>query len=489
MSLESVLAAVTWPTITDSENGMSPIASDSDLRCTIIGYITKLYNGSSIASEILEEAALAGNLNFLEGSDGDVHATLNGHSLIALDFNEISNLYYFNKDGNLVHEIPELTVIHEIIHTLGYDDPLPVHDAPTNAQMSNMFDFDGDVVRLQDDVAAELGYSNNIQSNYYSGMLSSDAIFSNFDTSTHYTNGAHVDNVVIPEKYGAGNDVLDLSTSLPPDSADLIFGLAGDDEITGGGGADYLYGGAGSDYLDGGDGNDYLFGGTGDESYLFGGGGNDVIVGESAQNYLYGEDGNDVIWSKGAHASIGGDGGDDTIIMVGGSVSTYVTGGAGADTFRIDTKGSGPTHVEIADSDPTDQLIFNGYALTGGPMTVIDYESQTSNGNTTVNFQIAALDAHGDIYYRTAANPSSLVITLADGSTVIVDDFADGDFGLSVPVISNHYDANGNLVPGPYPYSNIANDGQILDYDNLMGRADATSTYGPAALPDHWFIF
>jgi len=62
------------------------------------------------------------------------------------------------------------------------------------------------------------------------------------------------------------------------DGADRLIGLAGNDRLIGGAGADTLDGGDGNDFLDGGAGDDSLTGGPGDDTYRFGRGyGQDVI--------------------------------------------------------------------------------------------------------------------------------------------------------------------------------------------------------------------
>jgi Ca2+-binding RTX toxin-like protein len=202
-------------------------------------------------------------LNFLQRSNGSAQGLLpSGKIFIALDFVEISKLYYFNDKGTLVQEKPELTLIHEIIHTTPLSDPLPVSaPRPSNAQMSAYFDFDGDVVRVQDIVAAEMGYTLNIQKNYYSNVMSDSALFARFDQSISYSEGHSIDVAVYPENDGVGNDSLDLTHSYKPNSVDIIFGLDGDDNLNGGGGSDYLYGGEGNDTFIASSGDDLFHGG------------------------------------------------------------------------------------------------------------------------------------------------------------------------------------------------------------------------------------
>jgi len=67
----------------------------------------------------------------------------------------------------------------------------------------------------------------------------------------------------------AGDDLL---------SGSRVFGLAGNDQITGTTSSDLLFGGAGADRLDGRAGNDWIYGGEG-KDVLTGGGGNDLLNG------------------------------------------------------------------------------------------------------------------------------------------------------------------------------------------------------------------
>jgi hypothetical protein len=186
MSLATVLAAITWPT--ESTSTITPIGVNNPLRAQIIGYITNLYNSSpNHAALILESAAMAGHLNFLQSSDGNHSITIGGIPAVAFDFGQISNLFYFNNTGTLVPEMPELAVIHEIIHLTPLSDPLPDGFVPTNAQMSAGFDFDGDVVREQNKVASEMGHNGNIQRNYYASMEFNSLLYNKFTPNFSYS--------------------------------------------------------------------------------------------------------------------------------------------------------------------------------------------------------------------------------------------------------------------------------------------------------------
>lgn len=233
-------------------------------------------------------------------------------------------------------------------------------------------------------------------------------------------------------------------------------------------------------------------GSSGNET-IYGNDTNNVLVGGSGTNLLYGGGGDDTIWDKGNGSTIYGGDGNDTIIMSGDNTTAY--GGAGSDTFRIENFGRAPIeNIVIADPDTSDILIWNGYQLHGGTAAVVDYEKY-ANGN--IDFGDGAIDANGNIYYRYDDDPSTVWINFAhtdggfdSGSWLEITGFSDGDLGLTIPVVVvGKYDLNGNpIAPGDYPYSNVANDGQSWDYENLSGAAQTASTYGPDALPSHWYL-
>lgn len=136
---------------------------------------------------------------------------------------------------------------------------------------------------------------------------------------------------------GAGNETLAVDAS-GRDDADhvvegvanphgLIYALAGDDRVEGGGLTDLLYGGDGTDDLNGGTGDDWLFGGRGDDR-LDGGEGNDVLIDPEGQNSLSGGIGNDHLEGTGV---LDGGEGDDVLTATGGG--TTLTGGPGSDRF------------------------------------------------------------------------------------------------------------------------------------------------------------
>ncbi|ESQ92201.1 hypothetical protein ABAC460_04745 [Asticcacaulis sp. AC460] len=100
-----------------------------------------------------------------------------------------------------------------------------------------------------------------------------------------------------------------------------LWGLAGDDSLTGGTGNDTIHGRAGNDTLDGGDGDDQVFGGAGD----------DVLIAGGGFNRLYGESGNDLFIAGPGFSHYDGGAGVDTISFAGATatVDMILDGGWG----------------------------------------------------------------------------------------------------------------------------------------------------------------
>ncbi|MDK3020510.1 calcium-binding protein [Pseudodonghicola flavimaris] len=123
-----------------------------------------------------------------------------------------------------------------------------------------------------------------------------------------------------------GNDVMTGDTYASALS-DILFGLDGDDRISGGKLADRLFGNDGADKLYGGRGNDMLNGGNGND-LLKGAGGYDTLFGGNGNDRLIGGKGNDVMT---------GGGGRDSFLFTRGDGSDRITDfDLGRDTIVID---------------------------------------------------------------------------------------------------------------------------------------------------------
>ncbi|MDB5373419.1 MAG: hypothetical protein JWP04_2061 [Belnapia sp.] len=149
----------------------------------------------------------------------------------------------------------------------------------------------------------------------------------------------------------AGNLLIGMAggdTMLGMAGDDTLHGEAGDDKLVGGAGNDYLIAGDGNDALSGGDDTDVLYGEAGNDNmdggaaldYLFGGTGDDTLNGGSGPDQLYGEAGDDSLTGGPDFVFdllVGGDGRDTLDGASGFGDFDYLYGGAGDDTFRVDT--------------------------------------------------------------------------------------------------------------------------------------------------------
>lgn len=160
-----------------------------------------------------------------------------------------------------------------------------------------------------------------------------------------------------------------------------------DQTILGDAGDNIIYGGDTSDWIIGLDGNDTLRGGRGND-LIEGGAGNDLIEGQRGNNTLDGGDGNDTIHSGRQDSTLLGGAGDDLLIADLLSHGDHLlTGGAGADTFRV----------------------IN--ATTGtGSATITDFE-----------LGIDTLDLAGAAVAQVVASTTGATLTLASGDVVQLD--------------------------------------------------------------------
>ncbi|WP_299919398.1 DUF4214 domain-containing protein [uncultured Roseobacter sp.] len=111
-------------------------------------------------------------------------------------------------------------------------------------------------------------------------------------------------------------------------ASQIIYGVANDDTINGGGGNDWIDGGDGNDNLFGNEGADTVLGGEGNDT-IWSGSDNDQVYGGSGDDDLSGNSGNDQIWGDDGSDQIHGNDGQDT--LHGGSGDDHLFGGGGVD--------------------------------------------------------------------------------------------------------------------------------------------------------------
>lgn len=174
-----------------------------------------------------------------------------------------------------------------------------------------------------------------------------------------------------------GNDAL---PAAPTAGALKIFGLAGNDTLTGGSDADSLTGGDGNDRIVGGAGNDTMLGNAGSDT-LIGGDGVDIVRGGFGADHLTGGAGNDRFqFFKNEVA-----GSYDLVTGVGGDVIFDFTG-AGA---------PGGDQVEL-------------YGFTGGTLTFENYSVHSARIQNYILSDSSGFHTKISIVTETASGPQLL---------------------------------------------------------------------------------
>lgn len=219
--------------------------------------------------------------------------------------------------------------------------------------------------------------------------------------------------------YGtAGNDILK-GVRFGGSQNDTIYGLDGDDTITGyydyvydygenwlygGNGNDTIYGASGVDFIDGGNDNDYIRGNNGNDE-LHGGAGDDQILGGSQDDILYGGSGNDILSGE-----------NNNDILIGGLGADTLTGGSGNDVFKFLSGESFDMIDTITDFNTTyDAIDISDLLSAYDPITelITDYVQITDNGTDST----IAIDVDGG-----ADNFVALALIL--GKTGLTDETA-----------------------------------------------------------------
>ena len=206
---------------------------------------------------------------------------------------------------------------------------------------------------------------------------------------------------------GAGNDVIDFTSTVfaygnvtldGGDGNDVLWASLGNDILLGGAGNDDLFGGAGQDYLNGGAGNDTLNGDRGND-LLEGAAGDDILSDTFANNLFYAKEGNDQL--------TGGDGND---LFIGGSGNDSVVTGLGADVIAFN-RGDG--RDKLAKSTTQDNTLS-----LGGGIRYSDLYLQKQGNNlvlqTAANEDITFTDWYAASANRSVGNLQVIVEAGAD---------------------------------------------------------------------------
>lgn len=147
----------------------------------------------------------------------------------------------------------------------------------------------------------------------------------------------------------------------------------------------------------------------------------EVAIGGTAGDILNGGDGNDVLVGLGGADSLAGGVGNDTLVGGAGDYKDTMNGGDGADLYVV---GKGAGTDTITSSETADRLSLNRRELNGNGTLMSD----------AADFKLwqDRSDPAYAVTYRFDVPTKRLTIVSA-GSTVVIEDFADGDVGIFIP--------------------------------------------------------
>jgi Ca2+-binding RTX toxin-like protein len=174
-----------------------------------------------------------------------------------------------------------------------------------------------------------------------------------------------------------GNDTSENLSFTSNDDYGYIFGLGGNDTLTGGAGDDSLYGG---------DGNDVVLGGSAGDDYLYGDNGDDILAGGAGNDMLYGGDGNDRLFSNdGNNGLYGGNGSDIFYVLLNntfGETDTVFDFSPGEDKIALGTlsyndltitQNSNSSASIYLNSDNGNQLLADIHLTSNYTLSSVDF--------------------------------------------------------------------------------------------------------------------
>lgn len=289
-----------------------------------------------------------------------------------------------------------------------------------------------------------------------------------------------------PQNYAHTHDGTEGNDTVTSDADNQAWFLhGGDDDLTASSTNDYANLGDGDDHAEMGSGNDIALGGAGNDSLeggvgadsLFGGAGHDHVQGNLGDDGLAGGDGNDEVWGGLGADILSGGAGDDTL-------SGFVTGAAGAGGM---TGAEGSDQLVGGDGNDLLLLGHGDIAQGGAGNDTFDLDTRWSDGTaiTHITDFNAAQDALHITYTPHYSSDSSVevppVMTLThtpDGSTEIRMDGAivaqlDGvdDFNLNDIVLVPDAATDPQFVSGHYTDDVQGTAGD----DSLAGGSDPTA--------------
>jgi Ca2+-binding RTX toxin-like protein len=170
---------------------------------------------------------------------------------------------------------------------------------------------------------------------------------------------------------------------------EVIFGTAGNDNISGGAGSQLIIGFEGNDSLRGGAGKDSIIGGEGNDK-IDGGAGVDCLTGDIGNDEIEGGAGSDIIKALDGDDEVDGDAGDD--LIEGGIGNDQIDGGSGADNI-LGGDGSdiidGEAGADIIDGQGGNDSLKGG---SGADNLIGGADSDSANGQTGIDICNAEIE-------------------------------------------------------------------------------------------------
>ena len=192
--------------------------------------------------------------------------------------------------------------------------------------------------------------------------------------------GQRIKNIEIIDA-GAGDDVVDLTSTTYALGDMTVYGGDGNDVIWSSSGNDILYGGNGNDVIDGGAGNDQIDGGAGAD-VMTGGTGNDLLDGKAGNDVLTGGTGNDTyVFGRG----YGADTVQENDATAGNRDTLQFTGGIATDQIWLRKVSN---NLEVSLIGTADKMTISNWYL-GNQYHVEEFK--TSDGHTLLDSQVQNL--------------------------------------------------------------------------------------------------
>src|SRR5687767_6515924 len=94
----------------------------------ITAHLQNLYNGSYIAASIIDQiVAQYGTIRIGTAAGSNMapafFARATSWSYIGISLDRVANTHFFTESGTFVQERPDIALIHELAHLVGYMDP------------------------------------------------------------------------------------------------------------------------------------------------------------------------------------------------------------------------------------------------------------------------------------------------------------------------------------------------------------------------------